>query len=191
MWTGITLQPDGSYWGKHQWYYETAECVANPQLGLTAWRVFQSPDGAAYLLVCFSSPGGPQPTIAADGATANVSYGCVRSAEVAPVSGVESFAEAVGLPSAHECYSRRDFQIHFRQSKLDPFRQVVVKLARHTLTVKRHGSVFAATVDLKGLPRGAFTVRVRITTVLGHRISGSRTYHTCVPKIVKKPARRS
>ena len=36
--------------------------------------------------------------------------------------------------------------------------------------------------------KGAFTVKIRATTVLGHHLSASRTYHTCIPKI--KPKKR-
>lgn len=182
MWTDMRLQPDGSYWGLHQWFYETAECVHNPMLGPTAWRVMQAANRATYLLACFSSPGSTQPTIAPDGISANVSYGCVKSAEVAPVAGVESLAQAVSLPSNQKCFSRRVFQIHLHEPKYDPFKEVVVTLGKRRLAVKRHGNVFAATIDLKGLPRGTFTVKIHMTTVLGHHLSGSRTYHTCTTK---------
>jgi hypothetical protein len=188
MWTGMRLQPDGSYWGLHQWFYETAECLRNPTPGPTAWRVLQDSTGASYLLVCFSYPGTTQPTISPTGVTANVTYSpCVKSAEVAPAGGVESFANSVGLPGNQKCYSRRDFRIHLHQPKYDPFEKVLVTLGRHRLSVIRHGNTFRATIDLKGLPRGTFTVRIHIITVLGHHFSGSRTYHTCIPKL--KPAK--
>lgn len=182
MWTAIQAQPDGSYWGFHQWYFETAPCTAEPELGPTAWRVMKTASGASYLLVCFGTPGGAQPTIATDGSTASVGYGCVRSAEVAPVAAVESFASAVSLPSSHRCLSRRSFQLHLHQQRYDPFKEVLVRLGRRRLRVQRHGNVFAARIDLRGLPRGAFTVHIRLTTVLGHRIAGSRTFHTCAVK---------
>jgi hypothetical protein len=191
MWTGISLQPDGSYRGLHQWYFETAACVPNPTLGLTAWRIMQTASGAHYLLVCFSPPGGPQPTIAASGASANVSYGCVRSAERAPLpveaaptsrAGVRSFTQSISLPSARKCFSRRVFQIHVQDPKYDPLKEVVVTIRGRRVAVVRRGKVLAATINLKGLPRGTFTVKIRLTTVLGHSLSGSRTYHTCAKK---------
>jgi hypothetical protein len=85
MWTAMTSEPDGSYWGLHQLYYESAACIRNPILGPAAWRVMEAGGGAHYLLACLSSPGGPQPTIAPGGATANVGYGCFRSAAIAPI----------------------------------------------------------------------------------------------------------
>src|SRR4051794_23193938 len=27
VWSQIRPQPDGSFWGLHQWYFETSECV--------------------------------------------------------------------------------------------------------------------------------------------------------------------
>jgi hypothetical protein len=41
---------------------------------------------------------------------------------------------------------------------------------------------FTATVDLRGLPKGRFTVTIRITTAGGRRITGARKYRTCAPK---------
>jgi hypothetical protein len=189
MWTEMRLQPDGSYWGLHHWYFETSACVENPKLGPTAWRVMQAADGSSYLLACFSPPEGMQPTIAPSGATANVGYECVHSAEIAPVAraDAESFHRAVSLPPNRECLSHRAFEIHLHEQRFDPFRQVEVVLGKRRLAVRRHGNVFAATIDLRGLPRGTFTVKVRVTTVLGHRLSGSRTYHTCAG--ARKPGR--
>jgi hypothetical protein len=182
MWTDVAAQPDGSYWGRHQWYFETAPCTRNEQLGPTAWRVMTAANGDSYLLVCFNTPGGPQPTIAPDGTGANVGYGCVRSAEVAPVEGALGFTSAVSLPSSRRCLSHRSLRIHLHQARYDPFKEVLVRLGAHRVEVKRHGNVFAATINLRGLPRGAFTVSIAITTVLGHRITGRRTLHTCSSK---------
>jgi hypothetical protein len=155
--------------------------------------------GAHYLLVCFSSPGGPQPTIAPSGAESHVTYGCRESERVASVpvqappqsrAGQARFAQSFTLPSARKCYSRRVFQIHVRDPRYDPLKEVLVTVAHRRLRVARHGRQFAATIDLKGLPRGTFTVRIHATTVLGHRLSGSRTYHTCTPRKKKKNPRK-
>lgn len=191
MWTDMRLQPDGSYWGLHHWYFETSACVSNEQRGPTAWRVMETPGGARYLLVCFSSPGGPQPMIAPHGAETQVTYGCRESARVAalPVesgphspAGQSRFAQAFGLPGNRKCFSRRVFQIHVKDPRYDPLQTVLVTLGRHRLHVVRHGTLFTATINLRGLPVGTFTVRIRATTVLGHHLSGSRTYHTCAVK---------
>jgi len=202
MWTNMTLQPDGSYWGLHQWYFQSPACVPNPQLGPTAWRVMQTPGGARYLLVCFSSPGTAQPTISPAGTAQQATFGCRESARIAslPVAststgaagaGVDSFASSVSLPSNRRCYSRRVFQIHLRDPRHDPLKEVLITLGHRRIRVKRHGNVFVATISLKGLPQGAFTVSIRATTVLGHHLTGSRTYHTCARRASTPSARRS
>ncbi len=184
MWTDMQLQPDGSYWGYHAWFFENSGCMLNPTLGKTAWRVLGAPDGSYFLRACFSSPGTQQPTISASGQATGVTYGCVDSALVSPpppaALDVAAFTQAVSLPSARQCVSRRDFQIHLRDPRNDPLKEVDVVLAGHHLAVRRHGDVFASTIDLRGLPKGAFTVHIRLTTVLGRRVSASRTYHTCI-----------
>src|SRR5262249_12907140 len=77
MWIGIARQPDGSYWGLHQWFFERPDCPPNPNLGLTTWRVLED-KGYRQLRVCFSDPGSDeQPTIAPDGRTGDYTYGCV------------------------------------------------------------------------------------------------------------------
>jgi hypothetical protein len=183
MWTGIRLREDGSYWGLHQWFFEGSNCVLNPQLGPTAWRVLSSSTGAHFLRACFSSPGSTQPTISPIGTSSAVTYGCVDSALVSPppnTSGTAGFKSAITLPGAKQCFSRRVFVIHVRDPRNDPIHDVLVRLGSHSLRVRRHGAHFASTIDLRGRPKGTFTVRIYVTTVLGHRLTGSRTYHTCL-----------
>ena len=84
IWTDMRLQPDGSYWGASPVVLRR-NVRENPTLGPTAWRVREAPDGSRYLQVCFSAPGSSQPTIAANGLTANVTYNCVNSALTAPL----------------------------------------------------------------------------------------------------------
>jgi hypothetical protein len=183
IWTDIVPQADGSYWGRHQWLFE-GSCEANPELGPAAWRVKEEADGAKYLRLCLSTPGTTQPQIAPDGAESGVTYGCYDSSltaplPVAPGSGVLGEREHLSLPSARRCLSGRVFQIHLSQPKYDPFKTVSVTIKGHKIATSRHGRYVVATIDLKGFRRGAFTVEVHVTTVLGRHLSGSRTYHTC------------
>jgi hypothetical protein len=180
IWTDMTLQSDGSYWGLHQWYESTA-CTENPKyLGPTAWRVVEESNGSRYLRICLSEPGKSQPTIPT-GTQGAGSYGCQNSALTAPLatSGVGSFKQVVSLPSAAKCLSGRKFLIHIHGSKYDLFKSVVVTLRGHKLAIVHHGDTYIATVNLKGLPPGAFTVKIKAVTFRGHTLSGSRTYHTC------------
>jgi hypothetical protein len=208
IWTDITEQPDGSYWGRHQWFFANSKCQKNPELGLAAWRVFEEADGSRYLLVCLSAPGSKsQPTIPAVGAPSGDTYGCIKSESkgklpvteaeakqneskaggpgATPKTGVAGEIERLTLPGAKQCVSVRLFKIHLLEPKYDPFKTVLVTIKHRKIATVRHGDYVVATINLKGLPPGAFTVKIVATTVLGHHLSGTRTYHTCA-KTAKK-----
>jgi hypothetical protein len=176
IWTDIRLQSDGSYWGQHQWLFE-GTCAKNPTPGPTAWRVKEAADGSKLLQVCFSTPGTAQPTIAPGGATAEVTYGCINSALTAPLA----TAEHLALRSAKQCVSARLFKIHLADPKYDPLKSVLVTIKGRHIKTSRRGHYIVATINLRGFPRGAFTVKISATTVLGHRLRDQRTYHTCAP----------
>ena len=198
IWTGMTEQPDGSYWGLHQWY--TANCVEDPVPGPTAWRVVEQPNHSRYMRVCFSHPGTSQPTIAANGApkTAseyaahNVTFGCYSSALIAPLprspkeAGKEGQKEHLTLPSAKKCLGGKHFRIRLHDPQNDPFKTVTITLNGQKIATSRKGKYVVATINLKRLPKGVFKVKVRATTVLGHVLSGKRTYHTCTGKTKSK-----
>jgi hypothetical protein len=197
IWKEMTLQSDGSYWGLHQWYYEgTVEgetCVKNPERGHTAFRIIEESSGSHYLRVCLSEPGKPQPTIPPGSSGSGASYGCVSSALISPTlptapgesSDRSAYTERLSLPSAKQCVSVRRFQIHLLNPKYDPFKTVSVTIKGRKIATARKGNYVVATINLKGLPKGTFTVKIKATTVLGHHLSASRTYHTCVRKIKK------
>jgi hypothetical protein len=193
IWKEMTLQADGSYWGFHQWY-KTTTCAENPILGPTAWRVVEEANGSRYVRVCLSAPGSTQPSIPPGSRGVRASYGCQNSTLTSPLatSAVGSFKAVVSLPGAKKCVSARKFSIHVHEAKYDPFKSVVVTLRGHELKVVRRGSSYIATISLQGLPRGAFTVKIRATTFRGNHVSGSRTYHTCAKKPIRsKPKKRT
>jgi hypothetical protein len=185
-WTNVRRQPDGSYWGYHQWYFETAECVANPTLGLTAWRVLQTPTGSSFLRVCFSEPGSTsQPKIAPDGSSTGATFGCSDSALVSPVPAVKkSEAEKyILLPSNASCFGGRKLRVRLLDPAGDPFAKVLVKLRSGKLhrraKLKRSQGRITATLNLTGLTAPKFTVKVRAETVLGRHLGAKRTYRRC------------
>jgi hypothetical protein len=202
IWTKMAEQPDGSYLGLHQWYFGGSACQENPLRGPTAWRVLEEVNGSHFLRVCFSNPGTPQPTIAANGAPNGpaeyaehqVTYGCTNSSLTAPLpvapgsgsgqGGAAGAQERLKLPSARKCLSARSFKIHLADPQYDPLKKVTVTLGGHKLrsrkiATSRRGNYIIATISLRGLPKGAFTIKIHATTVLGHTLSASRTYHTC------------
>jgi hypothetical protein len=190
IWTDMTVQADGSYWGLHKWYFKKSGCTLNPTLGPTAWRAFDEPDGSRYLRVCLSDPGTSQPTIPLSGPETGVTYGCFDSALTAPLptGGAGGFKISI-RPNAEQCVSGRRFEIHIAEPPDDPFKAIRVTLRGRRIATKRRGDYVDATVSLKGLPAGAFAIKVRATTVLGTQLAGSRTYHTCAKKKKHKPAK--
>jgi len=224
IWTAMTEQAAGYYWGKHEWFL--GNCKPNPVLGPTAWRILTEPSGSYYLRVCFSNPGsGQQPEIDADGgpkepteySTHHVTYGCVKSELITPSlptapgespsggsgssgssgapgssgkSGVAGIKESLELPSATQCLSGRQFKIHLPNPKYDPFKSVTITLHGRKLATKRKGNYVLATVNLRGLHKGAFTLKIDATTILGHHLTATRTYHTCAKKKHKQHGKK-
>jgi hypothetical protein len=87
--------------------------------------------------------------------------------------------KSIRLPSSKPCRSRRDFQIHLRQPKRGRIKLVQVFVNGKRVKTLR-GSRVRTRVDLRGLPKRRYTVRVVITTTRGQRITDRRTYRTCV-----------
>jgi hypothetical protein len=59
---------------------------------------------------------------------------------------------------------------------------------RKKLRTSRRGNLVTASVSLKGLPKGKFTVTISATTFLGRHLSGRRSYHTCAKKAIRRKA---
>jgi hypothetical protein len=98
-----------------------------------------------------------------------------------PQTSVPGTGGAITAPSANVCLSRRDFTIHVIQIKGLVYREVSVEVNGHPVEAVR-GSHISAPVDLRGLPKGRYTVRITVTATTGHKITGTRSYHTCAPK---------
>lgn len=199
MWTGITSQADGSFWGSHRWLFEKS-CLLNPTPGPTAWRVIHDAAGQRELKVCFSEPGsGQQPTIAPSGAAARATYGCRISSPTAKLPVVVgthgaastpgahgeaaaeqiSFATTVLLPKANLCIRRGLLEIKIADPKRDPLKKVVIRIGRRTVAVVRGVKRLQRAIVLKGLPNGRYTLKIVATTVLDQKLRGKRTYSSC------------
>jgi hypothetical protein len=100
--------------------------------------------------------------------------------QLSPQPNPEVFGSSgiVQAPSAKACVSRRSFTIHIRKIDGLDYRQVVVYVAGHRVKVlKGHG--ISAVVDLRGLPRGTYVVKITVLTTGGTKLTGTRVYHTC------------
>ncbi len=92
--------------------------------------------------------------------------------------------KAVQLPSSRPCRSRRDFTIRLRRGVRARVTRVYVN-GRLVKTVR--GS--RAQIDLRGLPRKTYVVRVVATLRSGRVVRETRRYRTCVPAARKAQAR--
>lgn len=197
MWTDMRQQPDGSFWGLHHWFKGGEKCEANPLLGFTAWRVLTAADGSRSLKVCFSIPGdNSQPTIAPDGSAADATFGCTESSSLGGLPGSKgdssppSFAGVVGVPAADKvCQRRRSLKIVLHNLKYDPLKEVLVRVNGKKVADITDPEALKKSIRLKKLPEGTYKVSVLAITVLNERLTGRRTYRSCVkgPGKIKVP----
>ena len=185
MWVGVRAQPDGQYFGGHQWYRD-ADCSQIPERGKTAYRVLYRPDGARFLRVCFSPPEQPetQPTIAPDGSSADAPGGCTDSDLVAPLSTTRPGVDAIAtLPKQgkRRCLSKRSFRIRLKEPAGDALSTAAVFVNARRVAIRR-GDRITAPINLRGLPKGRYTVKITAKTVLGKTVTGSRRYRTCAKR---------
>lgn len=191
LWTAITPLADGSYAGLHQWFFDDAACTPNPTPGLTAFRVLAGADGSRFLRVCLTEPGvDQQPAIAAGGEASGASYGCVDSERIAALPS-DSLDSSIDAPGGSHCLLRDRLRIRIREPRYDPLKRVRVTLVssgiRRKVKVRRRGSSYVALLDLTRLPEAVpFTVRIRLTTVLGRHLVGKRTYSRCLAVVAGK-----
>jgi plastocyanin len=96
-------------------------------------------------------------------------------------------AQGTPAPSFKECISRRNFRIRLREPggmRLASAKVTVDgKPAPVTTTTMGGRSRLVAQVDLRGLPKGQYTVDITATTRDRKTFHGTRRYMTCAPKI--------
>jgi hypothetical protein len=188
VWSEIHQQPDGSYWGLHQWYFETSECLPNPERGLTAFRVVTGGDGSKSLEVCFSEPGSKsQPKIPPSGSPSGATYGCSNSARISSLPSEEptDAAKYILLPGNGLCLTRPKLKIRLRNPSGDPVVKAKVllrsgKIRRRAKLAQKSNGILA-TLNLRRLTKPRFVVSVNVTTALGHRFKRKRAYRLCGP----------
>jgi hypothetical protein len=87
----------------------------------------------------------------------------------------------VTLPALKSCASRRSFKIRLRAPKGVTITSATVLVSTRKAKVVK-GRALTAPVDLRGLPKGRFTVKITIVTGTKRSLTAKRAYKTCVPK---------
>lgn len=90
-------------------------------------------------------------------------------------------ASVFTLPSAKRCVSRRAFRIRLRRPAGVTLKEARVFVNGQRVRVVR-GKRLTAPVDLRGLPKGRFTVKVTASATDGRTVSDTRRYRTCAAK---------
>jgi hypothetical protein len=87
-------------------------------------------------------------------------------------------AQVFTLPSTKACVSRRHFRIRVKKGD---YRQLTVDVnGKRVKTLK--GKRITAAVDLRGLPKGRFKVKIAATLTTGKVVKTTRQYRTCTKK---------
>jgi uncharacterized repeat protein (TIGR01451 family) len=173
----VVYTPDAGYHGSDSFSYAVTDrgdpdnCGA-PSANCTAAR-------SNNHTVSLDVAPGPSPPPAA-----------AQQSDAAPVSGkpveVLPIDQLATLP--RRCASRRHFRIRLRAPLGEqPVEARVYVNGRQVRVVK--GQRLMAPVDLRGLPKGRFKVRLLVTTASGRQFTGTRRYRTCTPRITSKHKR--
>ena len=87
----------------------------------------------------------------------------------------------VTAPSNKRCLNGRDLTIKVRKIRGLTYHQMIVYVNSRRDNVVT-GARISAPVDVRGLVKGHYSVRITVTTTTGRRITGTRAYQTCAPK---------
>jgi hypothetical protein len=88
---------------------------------------------------------------------------------------------ALDLPSNRACVSRRFFRIRLRRKYWPTIVGVTIKMPRTTRVLRARP--WGTIVDLRGLAKGQFSVRITALTTTARTIKGTRKYRTCRGKL--------
>ena len=83
----------------------------------------------------------------------------------------------LSTPTNLRCVSKRYFPIRLRKKFWPSIAAVTVRMPRTTKVLRRRP--WGTNVDLRGLPKGTFFVRITALTTTGKTIRGTRRYRTC------------
>jgi hypothetical protein len=99
--------------------------------------------------------------------------------------------------TSRQCVSRRHFRIRVRAPNGERLSRATIFVAGRQVSVTSRGrryrtlrgKLLKLPVNLSGLPKGTFTVRVQAIAHSGKHFVDQRTYRTCVEKAKPKPKR--
>jgi hypothetical protein len=96
-------------------------------------------------------------------------------------------AQVLGLPSAQKCLSKRTLVVHVHAPVGQKPLSVKLTLGKKVLSSRKFTKgkshkIPSTVIDLKGLPKGTFTLKIVVKTKSGKSYTASRTYHTCVAR---------
>jgi hypothetical protein len=100
---------------------------------------------------------------------------------VAPPAGAFGPNGLLDAPPRNKCVSRRYFRIRVRKKFRPILAAVTIKMPKTTRVLR--GPPWGTIVDLRGLPRGRFAVKITALTTTGRTIKGTRHYRTCRGKL--------
>jgi|GEM_PF-2172774 len=109
----------------------------------------------------------------------------VLPAPVAAAASPLRAADLIALPAARACVSRRSFRIRLRQPRGVTIAKAVVTVDGKVVRTVA-GRRLTAPVDLRGLPRGRFTVAIAVTTSTGAVLRDRRAYRTCAARRTRR-----
>ena len=143
---------------------------------------------AGHALTCRVTATNAGGSASADSAAANVPAPTPTTPTPTPqeqklaTSTPNQVAQALGLPSARRCQSRRRILLRVKRPAGVTLASVEIRLGLKKLKVRKVSDRFTATIDLRGFRKGRFTVTITAKTPSGLTLKGKRAYKTCTPR---------
>lgn len=98
-------------------------------------------------------------------------------------------AQLIAFASNRTCISRRALAIRLKRPDGVTLVSATVFVNGKRVTVVK-GKRLRAPVNLKGLPKGRYTVKITVVTAAGQKITGTRKYRTCAKKVKRRSRSR-
>jgi Ca2+-binding RTX toxin-like protein len=132
-----------------------------------------------------AAPGDPVPAAPAAPAAPAPAAVAVFTAPV-PVAALTtpklpSIASLIERPAASRCVSRRQLRLRVKRAVVSQVKSVTISVNGKRKT-RLTGKKVGLPVDLRGLPKGKFTVRLDIVLADGRTVKDTRTYRTCAAR---------